>query len=420
MASGREAWITGIGLVSSLGEGAIHHGDSLRRTAENSVVVECERFSPNCVHPLVAFDVASQIRSKNDLRQMGRWQQIGVYAAGLALADADAAERKELLDRIDIVAAAGNGERDPELDMRILENHRIWTGDAEEDAIGPAFNDALQSGLRPTLYLCELSNLLAGNIQIVHKVTGSSRTLKGEEMAGVSAIENAVRRIAAGQADIVLAGGALNAEREDLLLGYELGCSLWAHPYRPIWQRMEAGSGGAIPGSVGVFLVIEAREHAQARGARGYAMVRSVASGRARRSKPGAIRDSLDTLFDTVSQGLATGPLAVLSGASGVALATAEELAFLDSLGDRHFAPVIRAYGSRLGHTFEAHFPLGIALAALALTQGRFFPPFDDAGDIEVESGEVGPLERVLVTGVGHWRGEAIAALERIPAGRLG
>ncbi|MBU2581966.1 MAG: beta-ketoacyl-ACP synthase [Alphaproteobacteria bacterium] len=417
MASGREAWITGIGLVSSLGDGAVDHGLSLRRVGGNPVV-ECESFSPNCVHPLVAFDVASQIHSKNDLRQMGRWQQIGVYAAGLALADADVAGRKELLDRIDIVAAAGNGERDPELDMRILENRRIW--DAEEDAIGPAINDALQTGLRPTLYLGELSNLLAGNIQIVHKVTGSSRTLKGEEMAGVSAVENAVRRIAAGQADIVLAGGALNAERQDLLLGYELGCNLWAHPYQPVWQRMEAGSGGVIPGSVGVFLVIEAREHALARGARGYAVVQSVASGRARRSQPGEIRDSLESLFDTLSQGLATGPLAVLSGASGVARATAEELAFLDSLDERHFAPVIRAYGSRLGHAVEAHFPLGIALAALALSQGRFFPPFDDAGDIEVESGEVGPLERVMVTGVGHWRGEGIAAVERIPAGRVG
>ena len=35
--------------------------------------------------------------------------------------------------------------------------------------------------LRPTLFLAQLSNLLAGNISIVHGVTGSSRTFMGEE-----------------------------------------------------------------------------------------------------------------------------------------------------------------------------------------------------------------------------------------------
>ncbi|MFX6269903.1 beta-ketoacyl synthase N-terminal-like domain-containing protein, partial [Acinetobacter baumannii] len=90
---------------------------------------------------------------------------------------------------------------------------------------------------RPTLFLAQLSNLLAGNISIIHNVTASSRTFMGEEMAGLSAIENAVRRVQAGQADVVLVGGALNAERADLLLGYELGHNLWAHPFLPVWQR---------------------------------------------------------------------------------------------------------------------------------------------------------------------------------------
>ncbi|MGL1710509.1 hypothetical protein ACSTJN_23455, partial [Vibrio parahaemolyticus] len=77
-------------------------------------------------------------------------------------------------------------------------------------------------------------NLLAGNIQIVLKATGSSRTFKGEEIAGVSAVENAVRRIGAGQGKLFLVGGALNAEREDLLLGYELGHNLWRGPFRSV------------------------------------------------------------------------------------------------------------------------------------------------------------------------------------------
>jgi len=414
MASGRQAWITGVGLVSCHGRDVAEHGKALSSgIGLRPAVLDCDRSAPSCVHPLAPIDFSEQIRSKNDLRQMGRWQQIGVYAAGLALADAAIDGQPDLLDRTDIVAAAGNGERDTELDERILADSAMVASEAGELCGSTTLHEALQTGLRPTLYLGELSNLLAGNIQIVHKATGSSRTLKGEEMAGVSAVENAVRRVAAGQADVVLVGGALNAEREDLLLGYELGCNLWAHSYQPVWQRFEAG-GGFIPGSAGAFLVIESRDHAEARGAKAYAQVRSVASDRARRAKPGEIRDSLEALFDTVMDGLPSGPLAILSGASGVSRPTSEELAFLDGLDSRHFAPRVRAYGSQFGHTVEAHFPLGVALAALALSQGAFFPPFDDTADVEVPFAASGPLERVLVTGVGHWRGEGLAVVERV------
>ena len=69
------------------------------------------------------------------------------------------------------------------------------------------------SDLRPTLFLAQLSNLLAGNISIVHGVTGSSRTFMGEESAGVDAVRIALARIAAGQSDIALVGGAYNGER---------------------------------------------------------------------------------------------------------------------------------------------------------------------------------------------------------------
>ena len=89
---------------------------------------------------------------------------------------------------------------------------------------------------------------------------------------------------------------------------------------------------------------------------------------------------------------------------------TAEELEFLLGLEGAGYHPAIRAYGSRFGHGIEAHFPLGLALAALALKQGTFFPPLDKSG---VEEPFEAPLDRVLVTGLGHWRGEGLALLER-------
>ncbi len=394
----REVWVTGIGIVSCVGEGHAAHGP--RDLAGSSV--EFAKCGPYSVHPICQLDYSRQIAKTSEQRQMGTWQRSGVYAAGLALADAGLAGLPELLDRTHLIVAAGNGERDIGFDSKVLES-----GIADAGA-ETRLNDALMTGLRPTLYLGELSNLLAGNISIIHHATGSSRTFKGEEIAGASALENAHRRIMGGQGEVFLVGGALNAEREDLLLGYELGRNLWPHAYAPVWSRRAQG-GGFIPGSAGAFLVVEAREHAEARGRTPYARIRDVVTDRCRR-KPGETSATLNDLFGKLAA--EPGALAVLSGASGAEPATSEELAFLQGLKDLGHQVSIRAYGSRIGHSVEAHFPVGVCLAALALAKGAFYAP---SGDNQVETPFDDAPSRVLVTGVGHWRGEGLALIERVP-----
>ncbi len=148
---------------------------------------------------------------------MEPWQRIGTYAAGLALDGAGVKGNADLLARMDMIVAAGGGERDVAVDAAIL------SGLPKAERPEAFLNERLMSDLRPTLFLAQLSNLLAGNISIVHGVTGSSRTFMGEEAAGVDAVRIALARIAAGQSDIALVGGAYNAERPDLLLLYEFG-----------------------------------------------------------------------------------------------------------------------------------------------------------------------------------------------------
>src|SRR5690606_12828433 len=218
--------------------------------------------------------------------------------------------------------------------------------------------------------------------------------------------------IAAGQGDLFLVGGSLNAEREDLLLGYELGHNLWRGPFRPAWERHEAG-GGFVPGSVGAFLVLEARGHAEARGARPCAQVTGVVSDRCNRTHGEAAELGL-RLFATLCSGLSDGQLPVLSGASGVAPVTQQELDFLRALDSGGFDPIIRAYGSLVGHGVEAHLATGMALAALTISRQNFLPPLDDSG---VERPFEGDPGRVLVTSFGHWRGEGLALIEAVAEG---
>ena len=389
----REAWITGIGIVSCLGEGADAHWHGL---AERRIKVDAETFPPYLVHPLAPLDLDKQIPKKGDQRQMEPWQRIGTYAAGLALADAGVKGNAELLARMDMIVAAGGGERDVAVDATILTN-KPKAADPE------AFlNERLMSDLRPTLFLAQLSNLLAGNISIVHGVTGSSRTFMGEEAAGVDAVRIALARITAGQSELALVGGSHNGEREDLLLLYDAGGHMLRGAFQPVWERAK----GMVLGSLGAFLVLEARGHAEARNAKPLARLSGVLSERSSRPA-GAITAALARMWQRLLPPPAPADIAVISGATGAQPATGEERAWLTTLPD---VPV-RATGSILGHGFEPQFAMNIALAALALGRKKLFPAVDPSG---VEREYEGPLERVVVTAVGHWRGEGMALIEAV------
>jgi len=392
----REAWITGIGLVSALAEGAEAHWAVL--SAGASPRVDEDSFAPFPVHPAPVLDLDRQIPKKGDQRQMEPWQRAGTYAAGLALDDAGA---RGLVSEMHMIVAAGGGERDVALDEAVAAEIAALP----PERAGAVLNERLMTGLRPTLFLAQLANLLAGNISIVHGVTGSSRTFMGEESAAADAVRIACARLAEGRGDVFLVGGAFLGARWDMLLLYGAGGGLWRGAFAPVSARP---GGGMVLGCLNAFLVIEAAEHARARGARPYARIAAVATDASRRAGPGAIRASLEALWSSLSGMVPAGPLAVISGASGAEPAWAEERGFLSALAPA----VLRTPASLWGHGMEAAFPAHLALGALALARGAIFAPCDPA-----DAGDAAPAA-VLVSGVGHWRGEALGLLLPVEEGR--
>jgi 3-oxoacyl-[acyl-carrier-protein] synthase II len=389
----REALITGIGIISCLGEGPDAHWQAL---CAGRPQADSTSYPPYIIHRIAPLDFDKQIPKKGDQRQMESWQRTGTYAAGLALDFAGLKGNAEALARTDMIVAAGGGERDIAADTAILSGH----GKAEKpDAF---LNERLMSDLRPTLFLAQLSNLLAGNISIVHGVTGSSRTFMGEEAAGIDAVRIALSRINAGQSDIALVGGSYNSERPDALMLYEFGGYALKHQFAPVWKR--APKGGFALGSLGAFLVIESRAHADARGAKRLARLSRVLSDRSRR-RPGDVEAALTRMWNRLDGNVNETGTACLSGATGAEPATSEERAFFAL----HRDVAVRATGTYLGHALEPQFSMNVALAALAMSRGSLFPPCDDSG---VERAIDRPLRRVVVTGVGHWRGEGVALIE--------
>jgi 3-oxoacyl-[acyl-carrier-protein] synthase II len=370
----RDVVITGIGIASSLGEGIETHARAL--AAVGPPVVDAAAFAPYPVHPLKALELDLQIPKKSDQRQMEPWQRLGVYAAGLALDDAGLKQDADARAMLQVIVAAGGGERDHGVDSAILTDLR------GANAPGSMLNERLMGDLRPTLFLAQLSNLLAGNIAIVHGVTGASRTFMGEEQAGVDAIRTAHARIAAGQAEVMLVGGAYNAERRDMLLLLELGGFLRKGGFAPVFAR--ESSAGAITGSAGAFLVLESAQRAAARGAKAHASLSHVGAARSKRA-PGSVEAALRMLI--AGFGPVSPEALAISAATGAASVTAEEAAAIAAL------PLAKpiATGDLVGHALEAAFPVSVALAAIALSTGQ--------------------AREALVTGAGHWRGEGAARL---------
>jgi 3-oxoacyl-[acyl-carrier-protein] synthase II len=394
MADAREVWITGIGIVSSLGEGSDAHWVGLN---ERRVNIDAKRFAPYLVHPMVPLDLDRQIPKKGDQRQMEAWQRIGTYAAGMALADAGLKGNAELLARTDMIVAAGGGERDIAVDGNIL------TGKPRSNDPGVFLNERLMSDLRPTLFLAQLSNLLAGNISIVHGVTGSSRTFMGEEASGVDAMRIGHARIAAGQSEIALVGGSHNGEREDLLLLHDSGGYILRPPFKAVWERLN--SPGMVLASIGAFLILEERSHAERRGVNPKARLVEVKSERSSRP-PGAVTGALSRMWTELAPHRpAAARIAIISGATGSEPGTSEERAWLKTVAD---LPV-RATGTSIGHGMESQFVMNVAIATLILGREKLFSPLDSFG---VEQPYEGPLDQVAITSVGHWRGEGMGLIE--------
>ena len=118
----REAWITGIGIVSCLGEGP--RGALARLSNAGGARSTPRRFAPYLRASAWRRSISTeQIPKKSDQRQMEAWQRIGTYAAGLALDSAGVKGNADLLARMDMIVAAGGGERDMAVDGAVLTEH---------------------------------------------------------------------------------------------------------------------------------------------------------------------------------------------------------------------------------------------------------------------------------------------------------
>jgi len=248
---GRQAVVTGIGVVAPTGVGADAHWKTAlagQHRIGRITLFDPERYPATLAGEVAGFDAGQWADNRRSV-QTDRWTHLAFAGTRLALADAGLPEISEDPYRYAVALASSSGGN--LFGQRELQ--RLWSRPAR--TVG-----AYQS-------IAWFYAASVGQLSIHHQFKGACAVLVAEAAGGLDSVAHAARTIRRG-ADVVLAGAT-----ECPLSPYALACQLRGgllsdstdpeRAYRPF----DVSASGYVPGEGGAILVVEALEHALARGA---------------------------------------------------------------------------------------------------------------------------------------------------------
>ncbi|MDI5936279.1 beta-ketoacyl-ACP synthase II [Halomonas kalidii] len=253
----RRVVVTGLGLVTPVGNSVEESWTSI--LAGKSGIAPIEHFDVSGFNTrfggsVKGFDISPYLNPK-DARKMDLFIQYGVAAGAQAIADAGIECTEENAGRIGVAIGSGIGG----LPM-IEHNH----------------NALINSGARrisPFFVPGSIINMISGNLAIQHGFRGPNIAITTACTTGTHNIGYSARTIAYGDADVMVCGGAEMATTPLGLGGFSAARALSTRNDDPAaasrpWDRDRDGF--VLSDGAGV-MVLEAYEHAKARGATIYA-----------------------------------------------------------------------------------------------------------------------------------------------------
>ena len=338
--------ITGTGLVSPLGCGAPQLLGRIGRgeTAASRTPFDAGAFACPLYAPAADFDAARYFPNNKTLRLMNRDAQMAVVAARLAAQDAGLiADETYPGERIALFGATGLSSLPAEEISSLVRNSAAPDGSLDLGRFGQV---ALKR-VRPVLSFKILANMPICFVSIFENIRGENAVYAPWEGQGAQAIAAGLRAIRRGAAPCALVGG----------------CDVKTHEFSFIslqqlggfdsWRRHGRGS---VPGEGAAFLVLEAEQHALARGARIYARIRDC---RFATVGSAALKDVFSSLMAGLN--LAGGVSLIAAGDGEVSVSQAEEQA-LEAAALRP-QTVLRPK-AHLGNLFAAAAAVQVGLAA--------------------------------------------------------
>jgi 3-oxoacyl-[acyl-carrier-protein] synthase II len=255
----RRVVVTGMGAVTALGNDVASSWDGL--VAGRSGVRTIEAFDPSRLTSRMAGEVrdfdASHILDRKDLRRTDRYIQFGLVAAREALDQAGLPARfeGELAERTGVVLGTGLGGVGT-----------LVEGISTNALRGP-------DRISPFLIPMGIPNIGAGQIAISFGMTGPNFTTVSACATGGHAIGESSEIIRRGDADVMVAGGSEAGVYEPLVGGFAAMRALSTRNDDPAGasRPFDSGRDGFVIGEGAGVVILEALEHAEARGATIYA-----------------------------------------------------------------------------------------------------------------------------------------------------
>ncbi len=430
---GRTVVITGVGLVSPLGNSAPELWQALR--AGRSGIGPVPHLALDAYRTRVGgavrdFQPRQYIADGKSLKLMTRPVRLGVAAVELAVRDAglSAAAALAELDPARIGCFVGSpghaGDRDellPALDLSYGE-HGLDLRAFGADGI-PTIN--------PLWLLKSLANLVLYFVSLRLGAQGANANICMSGAGGAIAVGEAFHAVRNGRADIAVAGGYESLLDEERLESFEPSGLLYLGAGAPetASRPFDRDRAGFVAAEGGAFVVLEEAERARRRGARIYGAVRGY--GSASSGLPGRPNDSAEAFRGAMEAALADARLDAwdVEAIFAQGLATtesdhAEAQALKQLLTARSAYTPITAVKSMTGNLLAGSGPLELiaALGALAGTEAAMPPiancehPDPDLGlDYVRGSARGGNFGHILLNAGGLGGTVASLLVERFP-----
>ncbi|MGW0334180.1 beta-ketoacyl-[acyl-carrier-protein] synthase family protein [Streptomyces sp. NPDC003011] len=370
--NGREAVITGIGLVTSLGRDAPETFEALCtgrsgliRPAADHVVsgsVDVAGIAPH-IDP-------AEVLPPSEARCVDRYILLALAAADAALADAGLAVGVDSDPARTAVVVSSGGAG-----LETYENQARGRHERGRTAISPY----LLPGMLP--------NMAAARIAIKHGIRGYSSAIATACAAGAQSVAEALRLIRGGEADVVVCGGSdapLHPTVADAFANARALARGWQDPQeasRPFDSRRN----GFVLGEGAGVLVIESAEHARARGVAGYANLLgwggTTDAYRPTTPRPDGEGAAACMRMALANAGLAPGDVDYVNAhGTGTKLGdTAEAKAIRAVFGD--VTPAVSATKSMTGHLLGGAGAVEAAVTAWSIAAG-LLPPTKNLDEV--------------------------------------
>jgi 3-oxoacyl-[acyl-carrier-protein] synthase II len=271
--------ITGIGLLTGLGEGARSNWEALM--AGRTAIKRLAAYDPAPLRTQLGAEIGGfeplRFASRKALRMLNRGDQLGLAAAALAIADAGLGNGAELGHRTGLFL--GGNKEVPRVDDLVERIVSIRREDGTPDL--RKLGQTASSVIAPLFYVEGLQPAAVFHISQKYGIRGANCFFAGTADSGAVAIERAMRAIRRGEADLAIAGGYDDAtswwpmSKADSLGVLVTDNDAGAGAFRP-YDRQRSGS---ILGEGAALVVLEERDAALARGAPCYAEVACFGAG---------------------------------------------------------------------------------------------------------------------------------------------